>query len=175
MSVLIVIYVQVQIFLGWKWGTAGIRNLAVWDEDGEIACQLQSQVKQTSTLTLFIASCCCCCPCCCMAWQRGHQGADGAGVSASGSCTCICLRIWKPPGTVLGSVSRIIMFIQPPLNYNPPLSESQLCFLAWIEFLYYSLQLSLFTFIYPSMFLLFIGTRLFCNFNPTFFFSPLET
>lgn len=61
--------------------------------------------------------------------------AGGGGISTSRSRTRIHLCIVKPPSTVLGKLARIIMFIQPPFNYNSPLSESQLCSLAWIAFL----------------------------------------
>lgn len=114
------------------------------------------------------------------AWAPCRHGgapreAGGSGVSTSRSRMHVCLCILKPPATVLGNLSRIIMFIQPPFSYNSPLSESQLCFLAWIAFLYYLPQLTLLTFIYPSTFSLFIGTGLFCNFNPnSFFFFSLK-
>lgn len=72
--------------------------------------------------------------------------------------TRVCHHILKPPGTALGNLGRIILFIQPQFNYNSSLSESQLGPLTWITFLYYSPQLSLLTFTHPSVFLLFIGT-----------------
>lgn len=57
-------------------------------------------------------------------------GSGSSGVSTSRSRTRVCLRNLKPPGTVLGNLSWIIMFIRPPFNYNSPLSESQLSSLA---------------------------------------------
>lgn len=69
------------------------------------------------------------------AWTTFHnggapRGSSGGAVSTSRSCTRVCLHILKPPGTVLGNLSMIISFIQPPFNYTSPLSESQLCSLA---------------------------------------------
>lgn len=101
-------------------------------------------------------------------WAPSRAGSSG--VSTSRSRTGVCLHILKPPGAVLGNLSRIIVFIQPLFNYNSPLSESQLSSLAWVAVLYYSPQLTLLTF-YPSTFLPFMGTGLFFNFdlNSSFF------